>query len=336
MLLKSSITSFRIIESCRVDFDPRLTVISGPNGSGKTSLLEALYFAANGRSFRTRDSRKLLRFGDGGFRVSVQWRDDDFSVDYRSDENRKKFTVNGDKEKISDIAVRFPFFAFHHRSMAVVRAGSMDRYRFVNRVLSRFFPGYGLDLTAYRKALYQKRILLKNRAPFDIITPWNRVLQERRERLSKRRIWFCQVLNEILMDDVQIQYIPNYPDRHLDSFYRTEISRGEPVAGSQLDRFHIVQQGRDVKEFSSSGQQKHAFFQVLTSVGQLFQQLRSVQPVLLLDDFDAEFDENARNRNLAAVLDQFQVVVTTTESGRFTHMNPGMVHMMDRGEIATL
>ena len=280
--------------------------------------------------------QKLLRFGDPSLEVKLIWGEDALQATYIDLKNEKKFTVNDDKEKISDITARFPFFAFHHRSLAVVRAGNADRYRFVNRVVSRFFPAYGADLAIYRKALYQKRVLLKNRAKSDIITSWNRVLQERREKLTERRQWFCDVLNEKLGNDVQIQYIPNQLERHLDEFLNEEQRRCETVAGSQLDRFQIVRQGRDVKEYSSSGQQKDAFFQILTSVGQLFQELRQTRPVLLLDDFDAEFDDHSRNRNLASVLGQFQVIVTTTDFGRFADLNPGIVHSMSGGEITTV
>lgn len=274
-----------------------------------------------------------MRFEDPAFSITVQWNTDELQSTYQAQGKLKKFTINGSREKISNIAAAFPFFVFHHRSLAVVRAGSTDRYRFVNRVLSRFFPAYGADLTAYRKALYQKRVLLKNRAKSDIIIPWNRVLQERRERLTQRRAWLCGILNEKLGSHVQIQYRPNHPDRQLDEFLSAELNRGEPLAGSQLDRFLIEQAGRDVKEYSSSGQQKHAFFQILTAVGQIFQEIRDIRPVLLLDDFDAEFDDCSRNQNLASVLNQFQVVVTTTDPDRFAEMNPGVVHTMDGGEL---
>jgi len=336
LLKNATISSFRVIGLCAFPLHDAVTVIAGANGSGKTSLLEALYFASNGRSFRTRDTRKLLRFGDTTMEVKLAWGEDTVRATYESLKNEKIFTVNGDREKISDISAQFPFFVFHHRSLAVVRAGNADRYRFINRVVSRFFPGYGSDLATYRKALYQKRVLLKKRAKSDIITSWNRVLQERRERLTKRRQWFCGVLNEKLGNDVQIQYMANQPERHLDEFLDEEQRRCETVAGSQLDRFRIVRQGRDVKEYSSSGQQKDAFFQILTSVGQLFQELRQTRPVLLLDDFDAEFDDHSRNRNLASVLGQFQVIVTTTDSARFGDLNPGIVHSMNGGEITTV
>lgn len=329
MLASCNISNFRILTQYSCAFHPALTLITGSNGSGKTSLLEAIYFATNGRSFRTRLAGKLVSFSTPGFGIRLGMHDHTISVQYDAVANNKNFTVDGTREKISDITSNFPVFVFFHRSMGVIRGSGMERYRFVNKVLSRLYPGYADNLAAYRKALYQKRILLKKGAKSDIIQPWNRVLEERRKRLMERRQKFCEMLNRILTGDVQIQYRPNYPGRYLDEFLKTEINRREIVAGAHLDRFHLERHGKDVREYGSSGQQKDTFFQVLRSVGILFKELQQAQPVLLLDDFDAEFDEKSRVRNLRAVLDQFQVVVTTTEEDRFQRMEPQMIHRLD-------
>ncbi len=329
MLNACHIENFRILTSFQCSFDPALTLITGRNGSGKTSLLEAVYFATNGRSFRTRFARKLTTFHKPGFGIALNMHEHQINVRYRIAENSKNFTVDQNKEKISSITSQFPVFVFFHRSMGVVRGTGMERYRFVNKVLSRLYPAYGAILAAYRKALYQKRILLKKGAKSDIILPWNQVLEERRERLRERRQMFCEMMNQILTGDVQIQYRPNQPERYLDDFLQQEIVSREVVAGAHLDRFRIVRKEKDIREYGSSGQQKDTFFQILRSVGILFRQEQQVQPVLLLDDFDAEFDEMSRVRNLQAVLDQFQVVVTTTEEDRFRRVKPGMIHRLD-------
>ncbi len=329
MLSACHIENFRILTSFQCSFDPALTLITGPNGSGKTSLLEAVYFATNGRSFRTRFARKLTTFQQPGFAIRLDMHGHRIHVRYDAVENSKNFTLDENREKISSITSQFPVFVFFHRSMGVVRGTGMERYRFVNKVLSRLYPAYGSILASYRKALYQKRILLKNGAKSDIILTWNQVLEERRERLRERRQMFCDMMNKILAGDVQIQYRPNQPGRYLNDFLQQETVTREVAAGAHLDRFRIVRKEKDIREYGSSGQQKDTFFQILRSVGILFRQEQQVQPVLLLDDFDAEFDEMSRVRNLQAVLDQFQVVVTTTEEDRFRRVKPGMIHRMD-------
>ncbi len=329
MLRACQIENFRILSSFQCGFGPSLSLITGPNGSGKTSLLEAVYFATNGRSFRTQFTRKLTAFGASGFTINLNMHDHHIQVQYNDNEKLKKFTVDTSKEKISDITANFPVFVFFHRSMGVVRGGGSDRYRFVNKVLSRLYPAYGATLAAYRKALYQKRILLKNEAKSDIILSWNSVLEERRKRLREQRQMFCDKMNKILTGDVQIQYIPNNPGKHLDDFLQKEMMTGEISAGAHLDRFRIIRKQQDVREYGSSGQQKDTFFQILRSVGILFRREHEVHPVLLLDDFDAEFDERSRVRNLEAVLDQFQVVVTTTEENRFRLVKPEVIHRLD-------
>ncbi len=317
MLCDCRIRNFRIFSDKTIEFENHLTIISGPNGSGKTSILEAVYFASCGRSFRSRNVRHLLMFSENWFRIQLNTENDCLETRFNLKESKKEILLNQKPETMSTISSLFPFFVFNQRSLDVVRGGKKNAYLFFNKVLTRLRPGYFQTLSAYRKALNNKRLLLKKNAKNDIILAWNRVLEEHRERLTKDRNWLISVLNDLLPADVKIDYIPNQPDRTLDSFLSIEQHRQLTLAGSHLDRYRLLRQGKDIREFGSSGQQKRLFFDVMTAVGHLFYQQRGIRPVLLLDDFDSEFDRVNMSRNLNQVMGQFQVVLTTTNFKRF-------------------
>ena len=327
MINNCRIRNFRILTDKKIQFDPNLTVISGPNGSGKTSILEAIYFAGCGRSFRTRNVQQLIMFSKQWFRVEIDTDNGHLDARYRKPEKQKEIFLNEEKGKIAAISTQFPFFILNQKSLDVVRAGRKNAYLFFNKVLSRLFPSYIQALSAYRTALNNKRLLLKKMVRNDMIQAWNRVLEEHRMKLTKQRKWLISVLNKLLPEGVEIQYLPSQPDKSLDSFLLVEQEKQIVLAGSHLDRYRFLRQGKDVREFSSSGQQKKVFFDVITTVGHLFHQQRGIKPVLLLDDFDSEFDKTNMVRNLDLVMGQFQVVLTTTDRQRFSRFQHELVQL---------
>ncbi|NOZ14105.1 MAG: DNA replication/repair protein RecF [Acidobacteria bacterium] len=335
MLCDCRIRNFRNFSDKIIHFGNRLTIISGPNGSGKTSVLEAVYFASCGRSFRSRNIRHLVMFSENWFRIQVNTKDNFLEARFNLKENKKEILLDNKPERLSTISSLFPFFIFNQRSLDVVRGGRKNAYLFFNKVLSRLRPGYIQTLSVYRKALNNKRLLLKKGVKNDMIQAWNRVLEEHREKLTKDRNWLTSVLNDLLPADVQISYIPSQPGKTLDSFLPMEQHRQLALAGSHLDRYRLLRQGKDVREFASSGQQKRLFFDVMTAVGHLFHQQREIRPVLLLDDFDSEFDRVNTTRNLNQVMGQFQVVLTTTDFKRFLDFPHRLVQLKteEKGNI---
>ena len=311
----------------KIQFNKDLTIVSGPNGSGKTSILEAIYFAGSGRSFRSQNIKKLLMFSKEWFRIEIDTEKDHLDARYLLSVKRKDMFLNGEKEKAAFISTQFPFFIFNQKSLDVVRGGRKNAYLFFNKVLSRLSPGYIPSLSAYRTALNNKRVLLKKMVKNDMIQAWNRVLEEHREKLTKQRKWLTSVLNNLLPKDIEIMYLPSQPDKKLDSFLLKEQEKQTALAGSHLDRYHLLRQGKDVREYGSSGQQKMLFFDLITTVGHLFHEQRRIRPVLLLDDFDSEFDKTNMIRNLEKVLGQFQVVLTTTDDQRFLNFPYHLVQL---------
>jgi len=332
VLRRCTIRGVRIIRELSLAFDPSRTVITGPNGSGKTSVLEAVYLAIHGYSFRTRSIRPVVRTGADRLSVTVVMGEDTISLDHDPGPVQRQCTVNGVPARQRDVAYAYPVFAFHHDQLHVVRGAPVMSYRFFNQVLARLFPGYVADLGAARRAVHEKRRLLRKQVENDIISSWNRVLEQYRIRLLEKRQWLVDQLNRELPEHVQVQYIPDHPDHPLDAFLEQEKRRGEVVAGPHLDRYRFLYGGSDVRTYGSSGQQRSVFFLVLAAMGRLVMRERQVQPVLLLDDFDSEFDARHLNESLALISDRFQVVLTTTDDRRFSSRASRVVRL-ERGGV---
>lgn len=322
MSLKSlTIKNFKILENINFSLDDNLTIISGPNGSGKTSILEGIYYTVNGKSFLTNNNKRLVNFEKNFFFLNLNFENDIVKTSYSKIEDKKNFTINDNKEKVLNLSLKFPFFVFSNNSLSVVRGSKLESYDFFNKILLRLFPSYLQAYREYIKALSIKRDLLRNDAKNDIINSWNRVLEKRRNLLTNKRLWLIENLNKILSSNIKINYFCNNLNKNLCDFLDEEKLKKRVIAGSHKDRFLIYKNNKEVRYFSSSGQQKSVFFEILRSLGILFLKEVNKKPVLLLDDFDSEFDRENMEKVLNSVKDLFQLIVSTTDESKFNKFN---------------
>lgn len=327
-----STSNFKIIKDIEFYFDKNFTVISGPNGAGKTSILEAIYFCVNGKSFLTKINKRLLNFDENYFFIKLKFKSDIVTASFNINHEKRLFKLNDNIEKILQLSLKFPFFIFHNSSLSVVRGSILDSYSFFNKILLRLFPAYLQAYREYIKSLYIKRDLLRNEAGNDIINSWNRVLEKRRILLTNKRMWLVDKLNKILSSDIEIKYFCNNSNKNLSEFLDVEKLKRKVLAGSHKDKFLIYKNKKEVRYFASSGQQKEAFFQILKALGVLFAKEAEKKPVLLLDDFDSEFDKENMEKVLESVKDLFQIIITTTDETKYNKYNFKLIKI-DKGQL---
>jgi DNA replication and repair protein RecF len=313
--------NFKIIKNINFNLDNKFTIISGKNGAGKTSVLESIYYCVNGKSFLTTVSSRLVNFNENYFFIKSVFGDFSVTASYDKITDKKVFKLNNSKEKVLNLSLKFPFFVFHNSSLSLVRGNLSDSYSFFNKILLRMFPIYLQAYREYIKSLSIKRDLLRKDVKNDIINSWNRVLEKRRKILTEKRIWLVDKLNSLSCSNIKIKYLCNNENKNLSDFLYDEVAKKRILAGSHKDRFLILKDGKEVRYFSSSGQQKSVFFEILVSLGLLFLKEVNKKPVLLLDDFDSEFDKLNMEKVLESVMDLFQIVLTTTDYLKYSKYN---------------
>ena len=303
-------------------------VLLGPNGHGKTNLLEALAYPVLFRSLRGSRDRDVARFGGIGFHVAVT-REDDVTIaaTWEAGTARKRVTVDGfERPRITDALGEWLAVAFLPTDLALVQEGAAVRRRWLDRMLSLGSASYLEALLRYRAAVAQRNAALRRgdrstAAAFDapLVRSGAVIVSERlrwvegaesawREELAK--------LGEPL--DVSIRYRgdttladpENWPDRLGRSIAR-DIERGQTHLGPHRDDLVLTLAGRSLREFGSTGQQRSAAVALRLIEHETIASRRATSPALLVDDVFAELDGN-RQELLAVRLmaSRAQLVVT--------------------------
>lgn len=304
--------NFRCFETITVFFDHPIVVLEGLNGAGKTSLLEALYYACYLRSFRTHLPKELVRFEQEHFfvRIKVTHNNDDheiqvgFSPDKRSVKIDKK-SIGSYKELMSHYRV----VSLIEDDLNVIKGGPQERRSFVDQTLLL------LDST-YIAHMKELRIILNNRTRLiqrlvtadDNYFLWTRQLWEKSQIIQQLRSALLAKLMAEVNDLVRIyfndllsiacvyeaKYIKKATscDQFLDDnpyIFDQERTAYRSLFGAHLDDFSIKLENKQTKRLASRGQQK--LILLLLKIAQARYITEQKGPVLfLLDDFMADFD----------------------------------------------
>lgn len=327
---KLEINGFRNLNGFSVELAAGKNLIFGANGSGKTSVIEALYFLGFGKSFLPVQRRELVRFGGAGFFIKAEIIDKSGeNIVTARLEKGLLLKLNDERSFLTQIGRHlYPLF-FSHFLYSQVIDGAAHLRKLADRFIYGLSSLYLHDVLRYNNALKQKNCLLKNLGKTinnSELRGWNTLLAETGSKLVTKRMAFTNQLNatlgETFNDILSLRYRPAlFGDRpfsettlreDLDRARTAEIKSRRSLIGPQRDRFEIAVNGRKLQLFSS-GEKKKFLLMLYMAYIDLFRRARGEYPVLLLDDFDAVMDE----RNLQFVLDHFpamQVIATSVEA----------------------
>ena len=320
MLETFGCVNLRCFKNKKFDFSD-FTLIEGKNGSGKTTILEGIYICVRGRSFLTGRLSNLVRHGEYFFKIESIFEGNTISVFYDGKNKKKDFLFNEKKENALNISLRFPVFVFNARLLNSIRNDVVTLYKFFNIVLSFYDKSYLKALSDYSRALREKRALLTFEGENDTINAWNTIILERSKILRKKRENFVKKINNSIEEDLKVVYKVKISEKEEKSLFQREIKEKRVLTGCHKDRFFILNKNKDMRLFLSSGQQKAVFFDILKTIGFIFSEKTGKKPVLLLDDFDSEFDNTNLSNSLKRVISNFQIVLTTTDKRKFANFD---------------
>ncbi|MBA3724622.1 MAG: DNA replication and repair protein RecF [Candidatus Levybacteria bacterium] len=333
MVLKSlSLQNFRSYTKAQYTFDPKLTIIVGPNAAGKTNLVEALSLLATGKSFKTGQEKQLISFGKQVSHVNGTLQDGEDTEDLAvvlahtpTGMLQKKYSVNGVSKRRTGFAGRLPAVLFTPLDLDIVSGQPGDRRRFLNEVLEQTDQQYDAALTMYSKALRQRNALLEyvqksGRRDEERFSYWDGLLIANAQIIAEKREALIHYINaqEKTLFPFMLTYDKSVMSRERLLQYRdVEVGAGVTLVGPQRDdvfiqSFHPVSQElEDVKHFCSRGQQRLVTLELKkTQLSYLERQLES-KPLLILDDIFSELDSRHIDHVLHMTND-FQTVITTT------------------------
>ena len=344
MLLTSLETlAFRNLDG-RIEFGPGLNILWGPNAAGKTSILEAIYGLANTKSFRVNVLRDAIRFGaeEAIVRGTVVRGHLSRDLQMRLTPARKEFYVNGKRESTVEYIANLDAIAFSFEEMGIVRGEPSQRRRFVDRGVVGLTPSYLKTLAEYNHILKQKNRLLRDaseggegkanllRGVRDALDPWNIQLVDVGARIHRARTGYIERLSTALVDNlfgepVTVRYRSSFEGKgNLDEYealfaerlrlrFEAELAVGFALIGPHRDDIDICVDGRDVGRFGSAGQQRSALLILDLAQASVYYEAFEEYPVLLIDDIDAELDQDRIDILLAHLEGKAQTFISTSK-----------------------
>jgi DNA replication and repair protein RecF len=349
-LSRVQVTDFRCLRSVSLSLDPQFTLISGPNASGKTSLLEAMYVLGRGRSFRTRRLEQLIRHGTDRFVVfgEVETSHRRVPMGVEGTLSGVRARIDGDKPaSLAELALLFPVQIIDPEVHHLIDEGPGRRRRFLDWGVFHVEPEFVSQWQRYQQVLKQRNAALKSRQPAAAVAAWDGDLVRAGEALSAARARYAEslalpaaaVAQDLLGMELGLFYRSGWAkDQTLaEALQHSRIhdqEAGSTQVGPHRAELSIRLDGMAVKDRISRGQQKLLAAALLIAQLQLFPDNAPVRPTLLLDDPAAELDGDRLAGLIGAVSAQRVQLLVTTLHGEFPAFGtPGLRYKVVQGQV---
>ena len=328
---------FRTYARAEAHLGAGLTVVHGPNGVGKSNLLEALYFGCTGRSPRTRNERELVRFGAQATRVVVrlsgEGEEHELSVGFEPGQDKRMSSDGAPVERLLDVEHRPLLSVFEPDRLELLKGRPSLRRAHLDQVVAALWPQRDGERREYARVLAQRNALLSSiragRASRGSLSTWDRTFARHAVALSANRSAAVTLLAEPfakraselgLHGSAALEYRPRsrVGDEmefvtELEARLSTDLERGFSSHGPHRDELAILRDDRELRVYGSQGEQRLALLALLLTERALLAQERRRIPLMLLDDVMSELDSDRRELLANELLLGGQSVVATTD-----------------------
>jgi len=323
----------RNLGEVRIELGAGVVSLIGPNGAGKTNLLEALYFALTGRSFRTSDRRELIPFGGRLARAEAIVRDED-GIEHRllasvSRDEGRRHLLDGEPADPAELArKRPPVAVFSPDRLTLVKGPPAERRAHLDRYLAARWPRRAELRLRYGQALAQRNALIANLAagrPAGDLDVWDTALAEaaaaliaaRAEAVAELAGPFAAAAVDLgLAGGGALEYAPRASGdaaairSGLAERRDADLRLGRTSWGPHLDELKLSAADKSLRRYGSQGQQRAALLALLFAEREALLGARRVAPLLLLDDVMSELDPERRDLLVARLAGGGQALIT--------------------------
>jgi DNA replication and repair protein RecF len=339
-LISFKLRDFRSYEQAGFTFSGGINVISGANGTGKTNLLEAIYYTATSKSVRSAKDAGLIRHDCPDAELTAVFvsggREQTLTAALRRG-GRRSFSLNGAAlTSPRELMGVLPSVFFDPGDLFLLQGGAAERRAFIDAVLCQQRPRYLETLRRYRKLHDSKTKLLKLAAAkpsyLDMLSEYNRGLAEAGAVLASYRRPFIEALSPAAgahhaaisgsRETLELIYHTRAEDaelafRKMEERREAEIAKHQCLVGAHRDDAEALLNGRPLKGFGSQGQTRTAAVSMKLAARDLLAQTLGEPPLLLLDDVLSELDES-RQRYVLEHIEGGQTFISCCEKGKIT------------------
>jgi DNA replication and repair protein RecF len=310
---------------------PRLNVLSGRNGEGKTNLLEAMAVLLTGRSFRTSRLADVAAWGTACSSLSGELRRDGSSRAVRRSLQR---AADGTWQSAGDAVAWAKVIAFGWQDLEILNGAPSARRNFLDGFAGRLYTSHIPTLLRYRQIVARRNSVLHSGMTAGLearLAPWDEqlamvgmeLIDRRRRATAALQTELARIHPGVSGSDrkVQIAYRATVGEasdvagfaQALDRRRREEIRRGLTLVGPHRDDLAIEIDGVDARTFGSRGQQRLLALSLRIAEVMPVREAAGTAPILLLDDALSELDAHARDNVLREIQHTDQVFLTTPE-----------------------
>ena len=303
-----NIHDFRNIRQLNLALHPRFNLISGQNGSGKTAILEAIYFLSLGRSFRSAHLTRIIQYQQPGFQLFAKFQDhQEYTLaSMRENSGKSVIKLNAEIQSSQAALTRvFPVQLFHPESFSLISSGAQQRCKLLDWGAFYHHKTFLKVWQEAKRLIKQRNAGLKRQFPHSYIVLLEQKLAEKAEILHlQRRAYFNKLQPQVLKIlaefsekiPVDISYFKGWSsDKPLAEIlamhYPMDMKTGTTSHGPHRADVRFKVEGHPAQDILSRGQQKLLISAIKLAQGDLFCQDHQTACIYLIDDLHSELDQ---------------------------------------------
>lgn len=334
-LQKLNMQNFRNYHFQQVDFINGINLFLGNNAQGKTNIIEAVYLAAFGKSYRTSKYNEMVQFKQDYARVNLTYQREKIPHEievYFDQYNKKNIKKDGVKiSKISSHVGEVLIVIFSPDSLDIIKGSPEKRRNFLDMICCQLSKSYLIIHQEYMKYLKIKNLILKQEEKID--QDYIFVMHDKMSECIEKIVSFRKEVIEKLQkkaevieknitngaEEIRLHYVTDFLNmskseikKYLDEHLSIDILRKSSIKGIQRDDIEIYINDFEVNKYGSQGQNRTALLTLKLADFEVLKEVKEETPILLLDDIMSELDSN-RISFLLSYIEKYQSIITTTD-----------------------
>ncbi|WP_289062408.1 DNA replication/repair protein RecF [uncultured Zobellia sp.] len=340
-LKKLSLINYKNFDSMDIELDKKINCMVGPNGVGKTNVLDAVYHLSFGKSYFNPVSTQNIKHDEGFFVIEGEFEKNEREEKIVCSLKRgaKKVIKRNGKayDRLSDHIGLLPLVIISPADRDLIIEGSDTRRKFIDGVISQSDKEYLQDLLKYNKVLAQRNSLLKYFAANhtfnkDTLAVYNEQLEDYGTRIFDKRVAFLEAFIPIFKEqyiaisggheEVSLSYESKLLNEGLLALLEKSVEKDKALqytsVGVHKDDLGFEISGHPIKKFGSQGQQKSFLIALKFAQFQFIKARSKTTPILLLDDIFDKLDEHRVSHIVALVNNENfgQIFISDTHAER--------------------
>lgn len=348
--------NYRILKSEKIKFNEKMNLIYGKNAQGKTSIIEAIYFIATGKSFRTKKNIDQIKHHEKRMLIFAKTNKAAYSLELKND--KRSFYINKNSVKYSDYIGEILCVYFIPEDIEIITGSPVIRRRFFNYEIAQVDKFYLKKILTFQKVLKVRNNLLKEKniqnsifeiyedkfidLTVDIILLRNEyilkiseILQEKykelfdkEKKVEIRYESFYSLKENQTKEEIRLEIKELITKKR-----QMEINYGYSQIGPQKDEYSFYINNQKVKSFASQGEKKSIIFALKLSQIEYIQNIKNESPIFLIDDIASYFDEIRKNnilhyfsqKNIQSFLTSTQKLDVDVEGVKVFELSEGQI-----------